>query len=154
MVALTGASACEGRRGQSSHAIIDAECAARVNLPTTSQSKTSHQRAKIQIGRAVCDPRHFPGIRGAPYQAMIRELVLLFVVGAITAAAGWGVVHLAAKIRSHPEEVKFAALFSPSGGRHNGKGRSVEVGAGVGRFMRDRAQSRQKFLNRSRANSV
>jgi hypothetical protein len=32
--------------------------------------KPPHQRPKIQIGRAVCGPRHFPGIRGAPYQAV------------------------------------------------------------------------------------
>jgi hypothetical protein len=53
------------------------------------------------------------------------ELILLFVVGAITAAAGWGVAYLTAKIQGRPEELKFGVLFSPPGGRHNGKGRSV-----------------------------
>jgi hypothetical protein len=62
---------------------------------------------------------------------MVGELILLFVVGALTAAAGWGVVRLAAKIRSRPDEVKFAALFSPPSGRQNGKGRSAAVGLAV-----------------------
>jgi hypothetical protein len=56
---------------------------------------------------------------------MMGELILLFVVGAITAAAGWGVAYLTAKIQGRPEELKFGVLFSPPGGRHNGKGRSV-----------------------------
>ena len=49
------------------------------------------------------------------------ELILLFVVGAITARRRLGSGHLTAKIQGRPEELKFGALFSPPGGRHNGK---------------------------------